>query len=66
MADLAVAFASTLDLISIIFLREDLVMDRLEMLSIEVRKLSTKPFVITTWYGPLTLQWIFSLILIYF
>ena len=35
------------------FLREDLVMDRLEMLSIEVRKLSTKPFVITTWYRPL-------------
>ena len=30
------------------FLREDLVMNRLEMLSIEVRKLSTKPFVITT------------------
>ena len=28
-------------------------MDRLEMLSIEVRKLSTKPFVITTWYRPL-------------
>ncbi len=27
-------------------------MDRLEMLSIEVRKLSTKPFVITTWYRP--------------
>ena len=33
-------------------LREDLVMDHLEMLSIEVRKLSTKPFVITTWYRP--------------
>ena len=27
-------------------------MDRLETLSIEVRKLSTKPFVITTWYRP--------------
>ena len=27
-------------------------MDRLEALSIEVRKLSTKPFVITTWYRP--------------
>ena len=27
-------------------------MDRLEVLSIEVRKLSTKPFVITTWYRP--------------
>ena len=25
-------------------------MNRLEMLSIEVRKLCTKPFVITTWY----------------
>ena len=34
------------------FLREDLVMDRLKMLSIDVRKLSTKPFVITTWYRP--------------
>ena len=34
------------------FLREDLVMDLLEMLSTEVRKLSTKPFVITTWYRP--------------
>ena len=27
-------------------------MDRLQMLSIEVRKHSTKPFVITTWYRP--------------
>ena len=27
-------------------------MDRLEMLSVEVRKLSTKPFVITTQYRP--------------
>ena len=33
-------------------LQEDLIMDRLEMLSMEVRKLSPKPFVITTWYRP--------------
>ena len=33
-------------------LREELEIKPLEILSIEVRKLSSKPFVITTWYRP--------------
>ena len=33
-------------------LREELEIKPLEILSIEVRKLSSEPFVITTWYKP--------------
>ena len=46
-------------------LREDLEIKPLEIL-IEVRKLSSKPFVISTCYRPPTYLWIFFLILIHF
>ena len=41
-------------------------MNRLEILSIEVRKLITKPFVITTWYRPALTHHFFFFILTYF
>ena len=34
------------------FIRQDLVIDTLELLCIEVRKQKSKPFLIATWYRP--------------
>ena len=47
-------------------LLKDLETEPLEILSIEFPKLSTKSFIITTWYRPPTHLWIVFRILIHF